>query len=114
MTGDPGGRTLFVFMDESGDLQFGPRAKQHFILSAVCTGNPAVLAAKMQELKYEQMAKGSTDLEFHATQNSKGTRQRVVDTLCGMPGLRVHSMWVDKAYAQPHLQDGAVAKCGLQ
>lgn len=97
--------TLFVFMDESGDLQFSKKGKQHFVLSAVYTDQPHELAAVMQELKYEQMKKGSEDLEFHATNNSIGTRKRVIGSLCQLEGLRVHSLWIDKAFTHPTLQD---------
>ena len=105
MKDDTDPRTLFVFMDESGDLQFGTKGKQHFILSAVYTDEPHKLAAVMQELKYEQMKRGSQDLDFHATNNSVGTRKRVLDVLCRMEGLRVHSLWIDKAFTHPNLQD---------
>lgn len=80
--------TLFVFMDESGDLQFSKKGKQHFVFSAVYTDQPHELAAVMQELKYEQMKKGSEDLEFHATNNSIGTRKRVIESLCYLNSRR--------------------------
>ncbi|MGX1739159.1 DUF3800 domain-containing protein [Corynebacterium flavescens] len=105
MLNEAGQRTLFVFMDESGDLQFTPQGKQHFILSAVYTDDPASLASEMQKLKYDLLAKGSDDLEFHATQNTKGTRKRVVDLLCELEGYGVHSLWIDKAYTHPTYQD---------
>ena len=74
---------MFVFMDESGDLQFIPKGKQHFILSAVCTATPEESAHAMQVLNYDllAMAKGSDDLEFHATANTKGARRRVADVI---------------------------------
>ncbi|EFK55364.1 DUF3800 domain-containing protein [Corynebacterium genitalium ATCC 33030] len=97
--------TLFVFIDESGDMQFGPKASQHFVLSAVCLRDPVYTASVMQRLKYDLMAEGSEDLEFHATENTKGTRKRVVDTICGLDGLRVHTVWINKAFAAPNLQN---------
>ncbi|MFV8395327.1 DUF3800 domain-containing protein [Corynebacterium hindlerae] len=96
--------TLFVFLDESGDMQFGPKATRHFMITAVCTKEPAVSAMKMQNLKYELLAKGSEDLEFHATNNSKGTRRRVVEVINSIPRMRVHTLWVDKRFTHPKLQ----------
>lgn len=96
---------MFVFMDESGDLQFTPKGKQHFILSAVCTTRPEKSAHAMQELKYELLSSGSDDLDFHATVNTKGTRLRVSDVIVKLDDIRVHSIWIDKAYAHPSLHD---------
>lgn len=98
-------KTLYVFMDESGDLQFTAKGKQHFILSAIYTETPGVSAAAMQKLKYEQLARGSSDLEFHATENSAGTRKRVAETIRGLPNIRAHTIWIDKSYTHPSLQD---------
>lgn len=58
----------------------------------------------MQELKYELMAKGSEDLEFHATNNTAGTRRRVLSRIAEIDSLRVHTLWIDKAFAAPNLQ----------
>lgn len=97
--------TLYVFMDESGDMVFSEKGSQHFVLSAVLTETPHVSAAVIQGLKYQQMAKGSDQFEFHATENSKGTRKVVAETICSIDCIRVHSLWVDKAYAHYSKQD---------
>ena len=104
MTGAKAKKTLFVFMDESGDLQFGRKASQHFVLSAVCIREPSESAARMQKLKYELMAQGSRDLEFHATENSRGTRKRVLACISELTNLRVHTLWINKAFTIPSLQ----------
>lgn len=98
-------RTLYVFLDESGDLQFTSKGKRYFILSAVYTETPEVSAAAMQALKYDLLAKGSNDLEFHATENSVGTRRRVAETIRGLSNIRVHTLWIDKTYTHPRFQD---------
>ncbi|QTJ64957.1 DUF3800 domain-containing protein [Rhodococcus sp. ZPP] len=98
-------RTLYVFLDESGDMVFGPKASGHFILSAVYTDDPCVSAARLQDLKYDLMSSGSGDLEFHATENSKGTRARVADRIRELENIRVHTLWIDKRYTHPSKQD---------
>ncbi len=91
--------TLYVFMDESGDMQFTAKGSQHFILSAVITDTPCESAAVLQRLKYEQIAKGSQDFEFHATSNTPGTRKVVAESIRSMNSFVVHTLWIDKAYA---------------
>lgn len=59
-----GNQTLFIFMDESGDMQFGAKATQHFALTAVCTTTPTRSASALQQLKYDLMSHGSQDLEW--------------------------------------------------
>lgn len=96
--------TLYVFMDESGDMTFDKKGSQHFVLSAVLTDDPCPSAAVIQALKYEQMAKGSEHFEFHATENSIGTRKRVADAICTIDTIRVHSIWIDKSYTHQSKQ----------
>lgn len=98
-------RTMFVFMDESGDLQFTTRGKKHFVLSAVCTTSPSRSAEAMQVLKYDLLAEDSDQLEFHATDNNRGTRKRVINTISRLDNIRVHSIWIDKRLTPPDLQD---------
>ncbi len=100
-------KTLFVFMDESGDMQFKPTGTRHFLVTAVCTTDPSASASAMQELKYDLMAARSEDLEFHATNNSEGTRKRVIETIRTIPGLKVHTMWIDKRYTHPKRQSNS-------
>ncbi|ALA68164.1 DUF3800 domain-containing protein [Corynebacterium lactis] len=105
-------KTLFVFMDESGDMQFKPKGTTHFLVTAVCTPIPTVSAAKMQELKYDLMASRSEDLEFHATVNSKGTRSRVLNVISEIEGIKVHTLWIDKRYTYPSCQN-SIALFGI-
>ncbi|WP_353107921.1 DUF3800 domain-containing protein [Gordonia sp. (in: high G+C Gram-positive bacteria)] len=105
-------KTLYVFMDESGDMTFDKKGSQHFVLSAVVTDDPCISASVIQELKYEQMSKGSEHFEFHATENSVGTRKRVAATISTLSTIRVHSLWIDKAYTH-HSKQSKVALFSL-
>ncbi len=93
-------------MDESGNFDFSHKGSDHFVLSAMYTTQPCRSASVMQSLKYEQMARRSTDIEFHATNNSKGTRKRVIDSIGQLEDvIKVHSLWIDKHYAHPCKHD---------
>lgn len=99
-------KTLFVFMDESGNFDFSAKGSNHLVLSAVYTDDPCTSARAMQELKYDLFAQGSSDLEFHATDNTYATRQAVYRTIQGLAGkIQVHTIWLDKHYAHPKLQN---------
>ncbi|WP_431837537.1 DUF3800 domain-containing protein [Cellulomonas sp. Y8] len=100
------GRTLYVFLDESGNLDFSGRGTDHFVVSAVYTTDPCRSASVMQALKYELLANGSTDLDFHATNNTRGTRLRVSGAITSLGAtIAVHTLWIDKHLAHPSQHD---------
>lgn len=84
---------------------YSAKGSDYFVLSAVYTETPCESAAELQALKYELLAAGSVDLEFHATENSKGTRERVAESICRLANIKVHTMWIDKRYTSPAMQD---------
>lgn len=98
-------RVLYVFIDESGNFDFTEKGTSHFVMSAVYTYSPCVTAAPLQELKYKLMASRSPQLEFHATENSRGTRRRVAEAICGLKDeMKVKTFYVDKHYTHPSRQ----------
>lgn len=98
-------KTLYVFLDESGNFDFSNSGTNHFVMSAVYTTDPCATAAPLQALKYELMSKGSDQLEFHATTNSRGTRRRVAETISTLENLiSVKTFYVDKHYTSPQKQ----------
>lgn len=104
-TPEPPKRTLYVFLDESGNFDFSAKGTDHFVMAAVYTEFPCDTAAPLQALKYELMADRSPQLEFHATENSRGTRKRVADVIRTLsPYMKVKSFYVDKHFAHPSMQ----------
>lgn len=101
-------RTLYVFLDESGNLDFSGKGSNHFVLSAIFTQDPCKPAAALQQLKYELLAQQSDQLEFHATENSRYTRARVQKVIRGLGDcIRAHTLYADKHYASPKIHDAA-------
>jgi hypothetical protein len=96
-------RPIYVFIDESGNLDFSGRGTDHFVLSAFVTRDPISCGRALQELTYEFLGRGLEDqLPFHAVNNSVGTRGRVLDALCGADHhCHVHSIIADKHRAHP-------------
>ncbi|WP_314324189.1 DUF3800 domain-containing protein [Paenarthrobacter ilicis] len=104
MTGVGEVRTLYVFVDESGNFDFTNKGTDHFVISAVFTDDPCRSAAALQTLKYDLLASRSDQLEFHATENSRGTRARVTQVIRELSQcIRVHSIYADKHYAHRSL-----------
>lgn len=71
---------LYVFIDESGNLDFGPKGTNHFVLSAIIVTDPISSSRSMQGLKYCLMKNGKGGNEydyFHASEDLQNTRDYV-------------------------------------
>lgn len=94
-------RPLYVFIDESGNFDFAGKGTDFFVMSALMTDRPLESAAAMQALKYDLMAEGIDNPEFHAAENSHAIRARVGAVINGLTNIAVHSIYADKHLAHP-------------
>ena len=95
-------KPLYVFIDESGDFNFTQSGTDHFVMSAFMARDPMECGEKLSNLKYEFLSRGLQDqIPFHATENSAGTRMRVIGTLCEDHHCWVHTIYADKHLAHP-------------
>jgi hypothetical protein len=92
---------LWVFIDESGNFDFAATGTRHYLMTAVVTADPAASGAQMLGLKYEQMLRGSNQLDFHATHNSRGTRKRVLELIGGLTEITSHTFVTNKGALAP-------------
>jgi|GEM_PF-412917 len=71
-------KTLYIFIDESGNFDFTATGTKFFTLTAVSTLSPLKsreeLLGKLYELKYAGWTKGQDDYFFHATEDRQETR----------------------------------------
>lgn len=78
-------KTLFVFVDESGNLDFSPSGTNQYVLAAVATTDPLFSASELQKLKYEHLKSGDMDVEFfHASEDRQFVRDGVIATINGL------------------------------
>lgn len=109
-------RTLFVFVDESGNLDFSPNGTAYYVLAAVATTDPLFSASELQKLKYEYLKNGDMDIEFfHASEDRQFVRDRVISTIKGLQDkIHVHYIHAQKNKTNPALQNPAAfyAKLG--
>jgi len=61
-------KSLFIFIDESGNFDFSSKGTKYFILSAVSTLNP-LGKERLEEIKYDLMKNGTNLEYFHATED---------------------------------------------
>lgn len=96
-------KPIFVFIDEAGDFNFSKSGSGHYVMAAFVTTDPHSVSAAFDELKYEYLAKGyTTQVPFHANENSTGTKKRVVKLIKNLrASYWLHLVYADKHYAHP-------------
>ena len=95
-------RTLFIFIDESGNFDFSPKGTKYFILSAVSTLNP-LGKEKLEEIKYDLMKNGTNLEYFHATEDKQVVRNQVYNFIENLENIEIDSVIVQKNKTNPSL-----------
>jgi hypothetical protein len=73
---------LYLFVDESGNLDFSPSGTPYYGFGALSTRDPAAIEYALSTLKYELVSEGGEPLErFHATDDRQAVRDRVFEAL---------------------------------
>lgn len=95
---------LYVFVDESGNLDFTPRGTKYFVLSAVTAINPIESSNKLQQLKYDLLAEGSGGGEFqcfHASEDKQPVRDKVFSCISKMDSIKINYIIAEKRRTHP-------------
>jgi Protein of unknown function (DUF3800) len=95
---------LFVFLDESGNLDFSAKGSKYWSLTAVCTYSPVRGRSTFAEHHYE-LAAGGVGIEyFHATEDKQSVRDRMFENIIKLEDAsEVHSVLAEKRKAHPSL-----------
>lgn len=100
--------TIYIFLDESGNLDFSRTGTTHYVLAAVATTKPLELSHKLQQLKYNLLEQGSDTEYFHASEDRQITRNAVTTVLQTMANdLAIHYIYAQKPKTHPSLQNSA-------
>lgn len=70
---------LYIFLGESGNLDFSVGKSRYFILSAMSVSRPFPSTVPLMELKYD-LWEGGLEIEyFHASEDKQATRNAVFE-----------------------------------
>lgn len=100
--------TLFIFLDESGNLDFSSKGTNHFVLAAVTALQPIQSSTELQELKYRLLSDGEDVQHFHASEDKQATRDvvfKVINELAD--NIRINYIHAEKCKAHPSVRDTA-------
>lgn len=98
------GKTLFLFIDESGNFDFSSKGTKHFVLSCLSTFYPVDERDRLIKLRYDLLASGVDQEYFHATEDAQSTRDKVFNLITSLSDdIEVHSIVAQKNKANPTL-----------
>ena len=98
---------LYLFFDESGDLNFTPAGSRYYFFGALTTQAPELLTNPLSRLQYELLADGLEIERFHASEDRQPVRDRVFDVIRNVGGFEFDAVVIDKRKANPVLHDEA-------
>ena len=98
---------IYLFFDESGNLDFGPSGSRYFCVGTLATRDPAALERALGALRYDLLAEGVELEAFHATDDRQAVRDRVFAALAAVDGFEVDALVVEKAGVPAALRDEA-------
>lgn len=107
MPNDTSQKTLYIFIDESGNFDFTPTGTKYFALTAVSTLSPLKsreeLLQRVYELKYQGWKEGQSDYCFHATEDKQDVRDWVFGALKKLGDIEVDAILAQKNKTNPSL-----------
>jgi len=100
--------TLYIFVDEGGNLDFSNKGTKFFTLTALSKVRPFVTYEHLVNLKYDLWEKDIEFEYFHATEDTFITRDEVFTLISeNISNFTIDSVIVEKNKTHPTLQDHA-------
>ena len=101
---DKGACCAYLFLDESGNLDFSDRGTRHFVLTSVGMVRPFRLYDALDAYKYDCLEYGLENEHFHCAEDNRYVRGRVFDIIGGhLDAVSVDSLIVEKRKTNPAL-----------
>ena len=90
-------RCAYIFLDESGNLDFGVRGTRYFILTAISTRRPFQWLEPLDGFKYDCIEYGLQEEYFHCSEDNRYVRGKVFGIIGSNLGdVRIDSLIVEK------------------
>ncbi len=89
---------VYVFLDESGNLDFSARGTRYFVLASVSMKRPFQVNDALDGYKYDCIEYGLEHEGFHCADDNAHVRSRVFDIIGDrLEGVEIHSLVVEKS-----------------
>ena len=95
----------YVFLDESGDFDFGQQGSRYFVVTAVTMHRPVKIDSALAEYRYARLESGFDAEYFHCARDIAVVRQRVFEIIGRhRERMRVDYVVADKSKVEVALQ----------
>ena len=95
---------LYLFLDESGNLDFSPSGTRYFVLTCVSVTRPFPWEGALDRLKYDCLEYGLEIQRFHCAADNAHVRRKVFDIINGsLSHIHIDSLIVEKCKTGPAL-----------
>jgi len=94
---------IFIFFDESGNLDFSPTGTRYYFFGALTTRTPAKLVGPLNELRYDLIGSGLEIEYFHATEDKQAVRNEVFDRIVKVGSFEYDCIVIEKRKLNPIL-----------
>jgi hypothetical protein len=99
--------TVYLFFDESGNLDFSPSGTRYYCFGALTTRDPGGLTHILTELRYKLTDEGNELEAFHAAEDKQYVRNRVFEAIGAIGNFDFDAVIVEKRKTNPVLHDQA-------
>ena len=97
--------TAYVFLDESGNLDFSNRGTRYFALTAVALRRPFTMYEALDSYKHDCIEYGLPTEYFHCANDNRYIRGKVFDIISDhLDAMRISSLIVDKLQVESRLR----------
>ena len=99
---------MYIFLDESGNLDFSARGTRYFVLTSVSMERPFPMYEALDAYKYDCLEYGLANERFHCSSDNRHVRGRVFSIIgAHLAEIGVHSLIAEKRKTEPTLtRDG--------
>lgn len=98
---------VYIFLDESGNLDFSARGTRYFVLTSVSMERPFPMYEALDAYKYDCLEYGLENEHFHCSHDNRHVRRRVFGIIgAHLDDIGVCSLVAEKRKTEPSLADG--------
>lgn len=91
-------RTIYLYLDEYGNFDFGKNGTKYFIMTCVAISRPFRAAHALMDLRYDLLEEGLCLGKFHACEDTNPVRISVYEKVAAhQSGFTAYSVCIDKA-----------------
>ena len=96
----------YIFLDESGNFDFGASGTRYLVLTSIGMCRPFPAWGQLDDYKYRCIENG-TDIEyFHCYDDRKNVRHAVFDVIAAhLDNMRIHCVVIEKAKNPPTMRE---------